>query len=239
MKILKILTAVLLAILALLLSACEGYDDDFSNYFFTTFGTLTKEGRAYHIFFDDKDRDCLVADSTAIARAGISRTPQRVLASYSDLSLPPSGTGTVKLLEITPMPTTDLSPAPATEEEREQLGTSGVEVGRAWVGGGYLNVMLRYPYAPSDGTTGIITAFNTGISTDGIRTYELRCLFQPSGKSALTPMCYVSFALPDTIMEETLQYGAEYRGAMLRYIGLDGGTGTTYIETGGNCQIIE
>jgi len=239
MKFLKTPVAALLLTLACLLAACESYDDEYSYTYSTQFGTLTKEGEAYYLLLDGETEKCLVADSSAIVQAGLTDFPQRILAYYSDINRPSTGENTVSLLQISPMLTKDLTPAPGSEEEREQLGTQYLEIERAWFGGGYLNIMFRYPCDLSASTSAVFSTYDAGSNSQGYHVFEMR---HHSGTSAATQwshITYASFYMPEHYWQLTDEAGNYPLGFLLRYIDQSGEMRSVTIETGGQCQTLQ
>lgn len=247
MKVLKIISAALTLAIFCALTACDdSYDDAYSYYYSTQFGTLTKNGRNYYLSLDDEKKSLQVSDSSAIVRAGITHFPQRILAYYSDLSLSASGTGTVNLLQVNPVLTQSLSPAPANEEERKELGTSPVYVTWAWFGGGYLNVQFRYPYYSSADEAHSFTVYYAGISSDGYAVYEMRHQATTGEIKEWSPVTYASFELPYYGSEGQNGLGGNIQGAILRYVDTNGvieysGERISYvnIDLGTYCQVLE
>lgn len=239
MKVLKILAAVLLLILACLLAACDGYDDEYSYTYSAQFGTLTKEGEAYYLLMDGEPERCLVADSSAIVQAGLNSFPQRILAYYSGIDRHTTGESTVNLLQISPMLTKYLAPAPGSEEERERLGAQCLEIERAWFGGGYLNVMFRYPHDPAASTPAVFSAYDAGEDPQGYHVFEMRHRSGTSAATQWSPITYASFYAPEHYWLLTDEAGNYPLGFLLRYIGQNGEMRDVTIETGGQCQTLQ
>lgn len=135
-----------------LFASCSDHDDEG---LYVQMGTVGKNAGLYELALD-YERTYPMPDSTWLVRTGSNKPGQRVIAFYNYVERDGTQYPGIDVRSIYKVLTKPFFRSPS-QAQSDSIGNNGIELKRAWIVGGYLNIYFEYLAAYYGGTAHYIS----------------------------------------------------------------------------------